>query len=66
MQIRFADRRPDGDYALVLPVAGKQRSALNALGGERTKVESTLQRQRLISSSVISKAVRKPKNSRAV
>jgi leucyl aminopeptidase len=27
-------------------VAGKQRSALNALGGERAKVEATLQRQR--------------------
>ena len=32
MQIRFADARPEGDYALVLPVAGKDRSALNALG----------------------------------
>ena len=28
MQIRFADRRPTGDYALVLPVAGKDRSTL--------------------------------------
>jgi leucyl aminopeptidase len=46
MQIRFADRRPDGDYALVLPVAGKQRSALDALGAARGRVESTLQRQR--------------------
>ena len=25
MKIRFADSRPDGDYALVLPVAGKDR-----------------------------------------
>ena len=27
MQIRFADTRPAGDYALVLPVAGKDRRA---------------------------------------
>ena len=27
MQIRFADSRPDGDYALVLPVAGKDRGS---------------------------------------
>jgi leucyl aminopeptidase len=30
MQIRFADKRPEGDYALELPVAGKDRSALNS------------------------------------
>jgi leucyl aminopeptidase len=46
MQIRFADRRPDGDYALVLPVAGKDRESLASLGAERTTVESTLDRQR--------------------
>ena len=32
MQIRFADSRPAGDYALVLPVAGKDRSTLDSLG----------------------------------
>src|SRR5215207_6762949 len=28
MKIRFADTRPEGDYALVLPVAGKDWKAL--------------------------------------
>ena len=41
MQIRFADTRPAGDYALVVPVAGKDRSSLDALGalsaGRRTR-----------------------------
>jgi leucyl aminopeptidase len=46
MQIRFADSRPTGDFALVLPVAGKNRSALDALGDARTQVESALNRQR--------------------
>ena len=32
MKIRFADSRPSGDYALVLPVAGKDRSTLTSLG----------------------------------
>ena len=32
MQIRFADTRPTGDFALVLPVAGKNRGALDSLG----------------------------------
>jgi leucyl aminopeptidase len=46
MQIRFADSRPAGDFALVLPVAGKNRSALEALGESRTQAESALNRQR--------------------
>ncbi len=46
MQIRFADSRPDGDYALVLPVAGKKRTALEALGPERAAAEAALGRQR--------------------
>ena len=46
MQIRFADSRPDGDYALVLPVAGKDRAALDALGQRRRSVEAALDRQR--------------------
>ena len=46
MQIRFADSRPTGDFALVLPVAGKNRSALDTLGGARPQVEAALNRQR--------------------
>nr|NUR37047.1 leucyl aminopeptidase [Sphingomonas sp.] len=46
MQIRFADKRPTGDYALVLPVAGKDRSTLNRLGGAKTAVSGALDRQR--------------------
>ena len=46
MQIRFADTRPQGDYALVVPVAGKDRSSLAALGGSRQSVEAALKRQR--------------------
>jgi len=46
MQIRFADARPEGDYALVLPVAGKDRSALSALGAAQQSVVTALDRQR--------------------
>ena len=46
MQIRFADRRPAGDYALVVPVAGKDRAALDTLGADRVGVEAALARQR--------------------
>src|SRR2546423_8545997 len=46
MEIRFADRRPEGDYALVLPVAGKDRSSLAALGPIQQAVASALDRQR--------------------
>jgi len=46
MQIRFADRRPEGDYALVLPVAGKDRTALAALGAEQQAVAAALDRNR--------------------
>ena len=46
MQIRFADSRPAGDFALVLPVAGKNRSALEALGDARPQIEAALNRQR--------------------
>ena len=46
MQIRFADQRPTGDYALVLPVAGKDRSRLNGLGGSQQAVTGALDRQR--------------------
>jgi leucyl aminopeptidase len=46
MQIRFADSRPDGAFALVLPVAGKDRSALESLGGDRQSAEAALALQR--------------------
>jgi len=46
MQIRFADRRPEGDYALVLPVAGKDRTALASLGAEQQAVAAALDRNR--------------------
>jgi len=46
MQIRFADTRPEGDYALVLPVAGKDRSNLSGLGSAQQSVVTALDRQR--------------------
>ena len=46
MKIVFADRRPDGDYALVLPVAGKDRSTLGSLGASQDTVTKALDRQR--------------------
>ncbi|HET6536198.1 MAG TPA: leucyl aminopeptidase [Sphingomicrobium sp.] len=46
MQIRFADSRPAGDYALVLAVGGKDRSSLNSLGSAQQAVGSALDRQR--------------------
>jgi leucyl aminopeptidase len=47
MNIRFADSRPSGDFALVLPVSGKDRSGLASLGAAQQSVGSTLDRQRL-------------------
>src|SRR5581483_4420673 len=46
MKIRFADSRPKGDYALVLPVAGKDRKALGVLGAPGQVVTAGLDRQR--------------------
>ena len=46
MQIRFADTRPQGDYALVVPVAGKDRSSLAVLGEAQQGVVAALDRQR--------------------
>lgn len=46
MKIRFADARPQGDYALVVPVAGKDRSTLSALGASQQAVTAALDRQR--------------------
>jgi leucyl aminopeptidase len=46
MKIGFADRRPAGEYALVLPVGGKDRSTLNSLGASQQVVAGALDRQR--------------------
>ena len=46
MQVRFADRRPTGDFALVLPVSGKDRVALAALGEAQHAVAAALDRSR--------------------
>jgi leucyl aminopeptidase len=46
MQIRFADARPSGDFALVLPVAGAARANLDGLGDARKGVEAALKRSR--------------------
>ncbi|MES2137466.1 MAG: leucyl aminopeptidase [Pseudomonadota bacterium] len=46
MQIRFADSRPTGDFALVLPVAGMDRAGLAALGAAQAAVGAALDRQR--------------------
>ncbi len=46
MQIRFADSRPAGDYALVLPVAGKDRSTLGSLGSSQGAISAALDRAR--------------------
>ncbi|MBV9528600.1 leucyl aminopeptidase, partial [Sphingomonas sp.] len=46
MDIRFADTRPEGDFALALPVAGKDRKALGSLGVAQAQVAAALDRQR--------------------
>src|SRR5438270_1792383 len=46
MQVRFTDRRPAGDYALVLPIAGKDRAALATLGEAQHAVAAALDRSR--------------------
>ena len=46
MDIRFADRRPDGAFTLVLPVAGKDLGGLASLGDSAAAVEATLGAQR--------------------
>jgi leucyl aminopeptidase len=45
MQIEFADRRPAGDYALVLPSAGANRPGVAALA-DAQMVEALLRRER--------------------
>ncbi|HYX47371.1 MAG TPA: leucyl aminopeptidase [Sphingomicrobium sp.] len=46
MEIRFAASRPTGDFALVLPVAGKDRKSLGSLGTAQQAVGAALDRQR--------------------
>jgi len=46
MQIRFADTRPTGDFALVLPAAGTARPGLDSLGAAKGAVEAALKRSR--------------------
>ena len=46
MQIRFADSRPAGDYALVLPAAGPDRPGLATLGSAKAPLDAAIKRQR--------------------
>ncbi len=46
MKISFADTRPTGDYALVLPVAAKARPGIEALGEGKSAAEAAMKRQR--------------------
>jgi leucyl aminopeptidase len=46
MEIEFAASRPSGDFALVIPSAGKKRPAAESFGGDKAKVEAALERQR--------------------
>jgi len=46
MQIHFADSRPSGDYALVIPASAKSRPGIEGLSGDRASVEAALKRQR--------------------
>lgn len=46
MQIRFADTRPTGDFALVIPAAGSTRPGLDSLGKDKAAVEAAIKRSR--------------------
>ena len=46
MQIRFADSRPTGEFALVLPSVGSNRPAVQGIGDARESVETALKRSR--------------------
>ena len=46
MQIRFADARPTGDFALVLPAEGAKCPGLGGLGADKAGVEAALKRSR--------------------
>jgi leucyl aminopeptidase len=46
MQIRFAAQRPSGEHALIVPIAGPARSALDAFGAGKAGIEAAMKRQR--------------------
>ena len=46
MQIRFADTRPTGDFALVIPAAGTVCPGLDSLGTSKAAVETAIKRSR--------------------
>ncbi len=46
MEISFSATRPSGDYALVLPVGGKDQGALTTLGDQAAGIRAALARQR--------------------
>src|SRR5258708_8437450 len=46
MHIQFADRRPEGEYAVVLPVAGKDGKSVASVGERQAAVAAALDRQR--------------------
>jgi leucyl aminopeptidase len=46
MHIRFAAQRPSNDHALVIPIAGSARNALDGFGAAQAGIEAAMQRQR--------------------
>ena len=46
MQIRFVANRPSGSHALIVPIAGSDRSAYEAFGGEQAAVLGAARLQR--------------------
>lgn len=46
MQIRFADARPTGEFALVLPLSGSTAPGLDSLGAAKAGVTAALKRSR--------------------
>ena len=45
MKIEFAESRPSGDFALVLPSTGSTRPGVSSLG-DKAKIEAALERQK--------------------
>jgi leucyl aminopeptidase len=46
MHIRFAAQRPSSDHALVVPIAGAARNALDTFGAAKGGIDAAMQRQR--------------------
>jgi leucyl aminopeptidase len=46
MHIRFAALRPSSDHALVVPIAGSARTALDTFGAAKGGIEAAMKRQR--------------------